>query len=124
MVVQGRDYPWPDPTTITFREAQIIKKRLGFSLMGLFHNMAEGVFDEEALLGMYVLAKLRTDGDFDIDQVLALSLADIQIEDDSEEEPEAEEDASPLAEEPGENEPEAVEPEPKPKRQKSASSSA
>lgn len=98
IVVQGREYPWPDPTTITFREAQIIKKRLGFSLMALFQNLANGNFDEDVLLGMFVLAKMRTDGDFDLDQVLELGMLDITIEDDTEEEPEGE-NQTPLAEE-------------------------
>lgn len=88
----------PDPTTITFREAQVIKKRLGFSLMSVFQNLASGNFDEDVLLGMFVLAKMRTDGDFDLDQILGLSVTDIGIEDDTEDEAEEAADQAPLDE--------------------------
>lgn len=122
LVVQGRDYPWPDPTTITFREAQVIKKRLGFSVLMMFQNLSNGQFDEDTLLGMFVLAKMRTDGDFDLDQVLELGLTDIAIEDDAEEV--EEEDAAPLEEAVVVDAEDTSETAPKPRQKKSASSNA
>ena len=92
IVVQGREYAWPDPTTISFREAKLIKDKIGVSVIQTLTNLAEGTVDEDTLLSMFLVAKLRADGDVDVESILDLSFTDIEFLDEPEEPQEAADD--------------------------------
>jgi hypothetical protein len=92
--VEGRRYDWPDPTTLTFREAKLVKDNLGTSVLNTLNQLQQGYISEDLLLAMFLVAKKRADNGFDLDKILDLSITDIQFVPD--EEPEAEDEESPL----------------------------
>jgi hypothetical protein len=95
IVAAGREYPWPSPETITFREAKLIKTKLGVSVMETLLNLSEGKVDEDTLLAMFLVAKVRADGDVDVESVLDLQFTDLAFKDEPDEKDEPVEDGTP-----------------------------
>jgi hypothetical protein len=95
IVIDGQEYPCPLYETFTYREARTVKKETGL-LMGEFFDALERG-DSDAIFALALIAKLRDNPAFNVEDIYDLLLDDIDVP------PRArpEEDmASPLADEP------------------------
>lgn len=84
LVLAGREYPFPDFSTITFREGSLIKKYTGLKIGQLPEAFEQG--DSDGLLAIVIVAKLRQDGDVNLDALLDMSMTDLEVVTDEEEE--------------------------------------
>ena len=75
--VEGREYDSPEFDSITFREASTIKKITGLRMGELPEAFSAG--DTDALLSMFIVAKLRSDGALDLDAVQDLQIDSLEI---------------------------------------------
>jgi hypothetical protein len=105
--VLGVEYPFPSFDTLSYKEARRIKKETGLVMGQFFSALEEG--DPDALFAVAVIAKLRENPRFDVEDFSELMLTDIEIVVPEEAvEPEVEP-ASPLAVSGNGSEPESVE---------------
>ena len=96
--VHGREYDMPEFDSITFREANTIKKITGLRMGELPEAFGSG--DTDAMLALFVVAKMRADGTIDLNAVQDLQIDTLQfVEEEVAEDPPVAEDG-PAAEEP------------------------
>lgn len=93
--VDGKEYPLPDFDTIDFEEARAIKSVTGLRMGELMPAFEAG--DADAVLALFVVAKIRVDGSADPDELGKLKIADLDLVSSDEVEGEGEESEVPLA---------------------------
>ncbi len=78
--VDGREYPLPDFDTIDFDEARAIKAATGLRMGELMPAFNAG--DADAMLALFIVAKLRVDGEADPVRLGKIRIVDLGLEDD------------------------------------------
>jgi len=73
----GRDYPVPDYSAVTFRENQLVKKVTGLRVGELQEAFEKN--DSDAVLALFLISKMRMDGDIDIDAILDTPVLEFTI---------------------------------------------
>ena len=73
----GRDYPIPDYSQVTFRENQLVKRVTGLRVGELQEAFEKN--DSDAILALFLISKMRMDGDVDVDSILDTPVLEFTI---------------------------------------------
>jgi hypothetical protein len=75
--VQGREYPYPDITSVTVEESDQIRDLINVSMIGVIQKSIEKVYDEDVLKSSFVLAKLRAGEEPNLDALKKVQIVDL-----------------------------------------------
>lgn len=75
--IDGREYPFPSFDSLSYREARRIKKETGLVIGQFFNALEQG--DPDALIAIALIAKLRDNPAFKVDDIYDLTLDEIEI---------------------------------------------
>ena len=73
----GREYPVPDYSQVTFRENQLVKRVTGLRVGELQEAFEKN--DSDAVLALFLISKMRMDGDVDVDAILDTPVLEFTI---------------------------------------------
>lgn len=76
--IEGRELPFPQLDTLTFREAGLVKKATGLRLGDFEKAFGDG--DTDMIFALALVAKSRADGVVDTNVLLDLPITAIEIE--------------------------------------------